>query len=379
MTFFTQSTPDTVKPDFGLSQAGRAGLELLGSLQKFSSGALRTAAHERFTTSEEGRALGIEHAADDSDADAIADRVARARALAEADPIYRLERFFQAHVASEIWNRAIPAVEERRAQFEAFTQMPEGETLGRIELDPGITAPRYHSHTEWHLEPGGWDGYDLYGPVFAFGIGPLVFRHGGYAAVSVGADITQQRLAAVRQLPKASYERIYEPGCGGVSTVMALHAVHPEAELVGSDLSALLLKNGHRLAERQGIKVSLKQRDAAVDTGEPDASFDAVFTYALQHELPPKANRALFREMFRILKPGGDIVVTDPPPFRAVDPFHAVILDWDTQHREEPFFSIACLSDWKAELREAGFVDTEDYAIGEDSYPWITRARKPLH
>src|SRR3546814_16487841 len=99
------------------------------------------------------------------------------------------------------------------------------------------------------------------------------------------------------------------------------------------------------LSERQGLKVDLKQRDATA-TGEPDESVDAVVTYALHHELPPKENAALFREMFRIMKPGGDIVLSDPPPFRAVDIFHAVILEWDTAPREEPFFTASCHPDW---------------------------------
>src|SRR3546814_1320719 len=78
-----------------------------------------------------------------------------------------------------------------------------------------------------------------------------------------------------------------------------------------------------------------------------------------------------------IMKPGGDIVLSDPPPFRAVDIFHAVILEWDTDHREEPFFTASCLADWGEELEKAGFTDVEAYAIGPDGYPWITRARKP--
>src|SRR3546814_12399837 len=97
---------------------------------------------------------------------------------------------------------------------------------------------------------------------------------------------------------------MYEPGCGGVSTFRAIATVHPEAELAGCDLSPLLLRNGHMLAERQGLKVELKQRDATA-TGEPDESVDAVVTSALHHELPPTATAALFREMFRILRPGG--------------------------------------------------------------------------
>jgi SAM-dependent methyltransferase len=379
MTFFTTAAPQGALPRVGLSQHGRAGLELLGSLQKFSSGTLRPHALATFEGSVEGKALAAEH--QDPKAQgraAVHARVVRATALAQSDPLYRLERFFQRAVACDIWNRAIPAIEERRDNFEPLTHLPDGTTAGSLELNLELVAPAYQSEVEWHLEPGGWDGYDLYGPVFAFGIGPLVFRHGGYAAVGVDADITRQRIDAVRELPQSAYGRIYEPGCGGISTARAISTVFPDADYIGSDLSPLLLRNGHMLAERLGLKVALKQRDAAEDTGEPDASVDAVVTYALHHELPPKANAALFREMFRILKPGGDILLSDPPPFRAVSPFHAAILAWETEHREEPFFTVACLADWKLELEKAGFVDAEDYAIGKDGYPWITRARKPL-
>lgn len=381
MTFLTSLDDGSLKegaaPTFALTQRGRSGLELLGALQVFSSGTLRPMAAANFAADQDGQALEEDHASE-TPAMMPRERIAKAKEVCERDPVYRLERFFQRYVAEENFNRGIPAIEERREQFLAYdAAMGEGAEIGSLDLSGEVAMPKYYDRIEWHLEPGGWDGYDLYGPLFAFGVGPYVFRHGGYAAVGVGDDITQQRVKTIRQFPKESYGRIYEPGCGGVSTLKAVNSVFPEAELHGADLSPLLLKNGLKMASRFGFPVHLKQADCAVDTGEDAESYDGVITYALHHELPPKANRQLFAEMFRVMKPGADIVISDPPPFRAVSMFHAVILDWDTEHREEPFFSAALHESLDEMLADAGFVDVESYPIGQDQYPWITRARKP--
>lgn len=381
MTFLTNLDDKTLKdgavPTFALSQRGRAGMQLLGAVQKYSSGVLRPIAAENFAADKRGKALSAEHEAA-APGESARERINAAREVCESDNVYRLERFIQRWVAEENFNRGIPAIEERREKFEAFNAA-QGETqlLGTLDLSAQVALPKYYDRVEWHLEPGGWDGYDLYGALFAYGVGPYVFSHGGYAAVGVGDDITKQRANTIRQFPKESYGRIYEPGCGGVSTLKAVNSVFPEAELHGSDLSPLLLKNGQKMASRFGFPVHLKLADAAQDTGEADESYDGVITYALHHELPPKANREMFRELFRIMKPGADIVISDPPPFRAVPMFHAVILDWDTEHREEPFFSAVLHDSLDAMLEEAGFTNVESYAIGQDQYPWVTRAVKP--
>lgn len=383
MTFITKlgesgldGTSDRPKPPIGLSQRGRSSMEVLGTIQAFAASTLRPAARESFEADADAVALSADHVADPQGRNGR-DRIASARAIADRDPLFRLERFLQRWVAEENFNSGIPAIEERRAQFEAFFGGPKPDPVGgSLTLADAIAAPRYYTEIDWHLEPGGWDGYDLYGALFAFGVGPFVFAKGGYAAVGVGDDIASQRVDAVRQFPKSDYGRIFEPGCGGATTARALHAVFPDAELVGCDLSPSLLRNGHRLAERLGIPIHLKQADATA-TGEADESFDGVITYALHHELPPKANARLFKEMFRIMKPGADIVISDPPPFRAVDLFQAVILDWETEHRAEPFFSAVLHSSLDDQLRAAGFSGVESYALGQGGYPWITRATKP--
>jgi len=369
-----QATPPANRA-LGLTQRGRAGLELLGSMQKFASSKVRQAAAQNFSANPAGAALEQNWQALTATEELALTNVRKACDIARQDPLFCLERFIQGHVAWGIYELGIPAIEERRAVF--GNPPPAAATpLGTLELNPDFEFPDYYTAAEWHLRPGGWDGYDLYGPLGRHVI-PLIFRHGGFAAVPVGGNIAAHRLDVLKQLPKPDYAHIYEPGCGPAITLRVARTLFPNARLTGCDLSSVVLQEGHAAAAASGLNVHLKQRDAARDTGEPDETVDAVITFALQHELPLAANRALFREMFRILRPGGDIILSDPPPFRAVTPFHAAILDWDTEHRAEPFFSGACAADWTAELSAAGFVDVSAYAVGPDSYPWVTRASKP--
>lgn len=358
-----------------LSQRSRAGNQFLGELQKLSSGPMRKRARADFEADPDAAEI-TDRWIDPAVNEGWEQKLDRARTVAERSGTYLYERLLQRYVAEEVYIRGIPAVEERREQFEAFLTSDGLPEIGSLELDPDLKVPDYYDGVEWHLEPDGWDGYDLYGPMFAFVSMPHIFRHGGYAAVNQGDDIVAQRKAVIASLPKKKYGRIYEFGAGGISTLACAHELHPEAELVGSDLSEGAMRMGHITARRLGIPVAFKQRDAR-DTREPSSSFDAVLSYAVMHEMPHQAGVDALAEAFRILKPGGDIVISDPPPFRAVDPFQAVILDWDTIHRAEPFFSSACSTNWAQILRDIGFVDVEDFPLGESGYPWVTRGSKP--
>jgi SAM-dependent methyltransferase len=358
-----------------LKQRGRAGLQFLGSLQHYSGSALRDQAEAEFARQPECAALTSEFR-EDVRPTQWRERLDRARDVAERSRAYRYNRFYQRWVAEQNFARAIPAVEARRQIWLDFAARHAPKDTSRLILDPSLGMPDWYAGIEWHLEPGGWDSYDLAQPMFAAGIGPYVFALGGYAAVDVDGDIRAQRGNVLRQFRNQNPKRVYEPGCGGANTLGVARGLWPQAQLIGGDLSAALLRNGHFASEMLGLKILFRQEDAC-KVAEQNASVDAVISYALHHEMPPAVSKRVLQEMWRILAPGGEIVINDPPPFRGVSPLQAVILDWDTDNRAEPYFSAAAMTNLAQMLREIGFADVEEYSLEKRGYPWVTRGRKP--
>jgi SAM-dependent methyltransferase len=359
----------------------RAQIDLLAGLMRYSSQTMRPQARAEFEASAIAGALSAAKAKVGG-REQMQAWVKDVTAAVERIPGYRLERLLQRIIAEQVMDATLVAIEANAEEITRLRNIPRQGAGGTLELDPDFVPPDYWDGTEYHLQPGGFDGHEHYWHPAASvgGIGAKIFRSGGFSVVPVrdaSGSNSNDRLEAFRRLPKADYGRIFEVGCGGSGTLAILHDLFPTAELVGCDISRGVLTAGHESAERRGLKVHLKQR-LGWDTREPDASFDAVVSYGVHHELPVQRSIDVFKEMFRILRPGGDIILGDPPPFRVVEPFYAAILQWDTDHRGEPYTAAASLSDWDEELAKVGFTDVQSFSLGQDHYPWITIASKPL-
>ena len=188
-----------------LSQSGRAGLQLMGSLQRYSSTVLAERARHQFYADGEVAPTPI----GDRPLPELEAAVASATERANGIQAHRFNRFYQRIVAEAIYDRGIPAAEEKRAEAQSMLQPAAAtEASGSITLNPDLPMPEYYAGVEWHLMPGGWDGYDLSMLMFMSGVVPYIFRHGGYAAVEVDADIGPYSL----WLPSTPADDPAEPG-----------------------------------------------------------------------------------------------------------------------------------------------------------------------
>jgi ubiquinone/menaquinone biosynthesis C-methylase UbiE len=125
-----------------------------------------------------------------------------------------------------------------------------------------------------------------------------------------------KRITTVLQyLQPHSGERILDVGCG-VGT-FAFHAAKAGAITTGIDYSSESINAARTLTERFGLKDSTAfVVGSALALPFADASFDKIVSADFIEHITHDEKRQLLKELFRVLKPGGRIVIFTPNGIR---------------------------------------------------------------
>lgn len=191
------------------------------------------------------------------------------------------------------------------------------------------------------------DYYTLQNRVFS------VFAHFYDPVVFPIRRLRRQVAAAARLQPGA---RILDVATGTGEQAFAF--AKGVREVVGVDMSEAMLRVARR--KNRFSNVTFQETDAT-DLPFEDASFDASTVSFGLHEMPASIRERAVREMARVTKPGGSIIVVDYalPSGRFANSavFHAVRL------YERDHYATFVKSDLPALLERAGFAVSEQRAV----------------
>jgi ubiquinone/menaquinone biosynthesis C-methylase UbiE len=221
--------------------------------------------------------------------------------------------------------------------------------------------PRYYLRT-FHWQTDGWlsdRSARLYDPTVEF--------------LFAGTADVMRRMAIpplVQALAGVARPRVLDVACGTGRFLLQLGQALPQAKLYGLDLSPPYL--AHAATLLGGRDVSLVN-DNAEAMPWADASFDAVSSVFLFHELPADARRRVAREAWRVLRPGGRFVVCDSAQLADSAEIEPVLYAFPAAYHE-PYYKGYLRDDLAALLAEVGFAveSSEPHLVSK-----VVVARRP--
>lgn len=263
-----------------------------------------------------------------------------------------------------------------RDNYEALKASGIQETLNSI-TNPAITYPEYYQ-VPFHAYDAGnlcWDAaFEAESATYSMAL--RVWKEEPLTAIEA-----QERLRSSFHQVLANHNihatDILDIGCSvGIST-LTLHRYYQSQQespvkTIGFDLSPYMLAIAQQRDSDREIAAWIHGQ--AETTGLNDQSFDLVSLQFVLHELPRSATKEIFKEINRILRPGGTCAIVDNNPQSSVIQNLPPVL-FTLMKSTEPWTDDYYTFDVEEALESMGFTHT--VTVESDPRHRTILARKP--
>ena len=233
----------------------------------------------------------------------------------------------------------LPRTRARMGRGE-FRELPDDASVDRY---PRYYAQNFHYQSEGYLGHTSAALYDLQVELLFGGTADAMRRRVLPPVV---------RAARARNASAAHPLRVLDVACGTGHLLQMLGAALPtEAKLFGVDLSPHYIARAREVLPRD-LDVSLVC-DNAERLPFLDGSFDVATSIYLLHEIPPAVRERVLKEMARVVRPGGLLVVADSIQLADAKELEREILAFPARFHE-PYYMSYVKDDLAARVAAAG-------------------------
>jgi ubiquinone/menaquinone biosynthesis C-methylase UbiE len=158
------------------------------------------------------------------------------------------------------------------------------------------------------------------------------------------ADRSRFRRDQIGLLNPREGERVLEVGCGTAAlSLLAQMIVGENGTVEGIDIAPKMVARAGQKAEKAGMPINFSV--ASIDElPYRDGIFDAVISSLMFHHLPLKIKERGLEEVYRVLKPGGRLLLCDfSSPRYLVFPIAYLMLIWISSTRYQLFGRLPAL------------------------------------
>ena len=230
---------------------------------------------------------------------------------------------------------------------------------------PSYYLQNFHHQTDGYLSEHSAEIYDLQVEILFNGTADSMRRR----------VLAPLKRGLKRYLSESSKKvKVLDIATGTGRTLQQIQSALPGVELYGLDLSGSYLKQASKyLSSRSGDLVQLTKGNAE-RMPYLSSSFQGLTCVFLFHELPRDARQNVLKECFRLLEPGGTLVladsiqIEDSPKFTPImENFHKIF--------HEPFYRDYIVDNINLRLEESGFtsITSESHFMTK-----VWKANKPI-
>ncbi|KAF4222291.1 hypothetical protein CNMCM5878_005573 [Aspergillus fumigatiaffinis] len=149
---------------------------------------------------------------------------------------------------------------------------------------------------------------------------------------------------------------------GGIDVILAARKVGPKGKAIGVDMTKKMLALAHENVEKAGITNASFVEGFITAIPLEDSTADCIISNCVVNLVPKEEKSLVFHEMFRLLKPGGRVAISDILARRELPPEIA----------NDLALYVGCIAgasqaqEYHAYLKDAGFGGTSTNPLATD-------------